>query len=155
MLAGTLRPQAYRILSACHWLALPELWLRLRADHAGMPELRADPARHRSAPVSDTAKMTDLEITRLCAEAMGCAWKQTQDGVFVDSFTEYDPLHDDAQAMAMVKKLNICVWGTESGWWRVVGNWRAMSGALQEPDAAGKDLNRAICECVAKMGEAK
>jgi len=86
--------------------------------------------------------MTDFEITRLCAEAM---------------FTEYcpppmyDPLHDDAQAMALVKKFDISIsrggQATESPWWRATIHLRR--------GCSDKDLNRAICECVAKMQEAK
>lgn len=44
--------------------------------------------------------MTDLEMTRLCAEAMGLRWKEHA-GVIFDLLGEYRPLHDDAQAMAL------------------------------------------------------
>ena len=54
--------------------------------------------------------MTDLEITRLCAEAMGLGWQddRTDGGITAQEGTynyKYDPLHDDAQAMALVKKM--------------------------------------------------
>ena len=110
--------------------------------------------------------MTDLEITKLCAEAMG--WRpagerkdfDTVKAIPVEQFPgaphyQYAPLHDAASAMALVKKFDLCVWGTEQHNWRVMGHWREQNGALHEPDATGTDLNRAICECVAKMEVAK
>ena len=94
--------------------------------------------------------MTDLEITRLCAEAMGLGWQddRTDGGITAQEGTynyKYDPLHDDAQAMALVKKMRLEI-STFRGEWHV-GNdmdW-----------AWNTDLNRAICECVAKMQAAK
>jgi hypothetical protein len=71
--------------------------------------------------------MNDLTIVRKCAEAMGLLirqqtndasgpWyfgEQVRAGFFVPT-AKYDPLHNDAQAMALVKKfwLNIshCYW---------------------------------------------
>jgi len=109
--------------------------------------------------------MTDLEMTRLCAEAVGygqCG--ATNDGkIEVVSIGEnyvprndgllsrpivYDPLNDDAQAMALVKKLNISPTRGAYGWivWPSLDNGEC---------ALNKDLNRAIVECVAKMQEAK
>jgi hypothetical protein len=103
--------------------------------------------------------MTDLEMTRLCAEAMGITGWLTEDDPMVTNeqgeFIEpYDPLHDDAQAMALVKKFALIlepdglpakewavhVWYTADIRWGVVTN---------------KYLNRAIVECVAKMQAAK
>ena len=46
--------------------------------------------------------MTDLELTKLCAEAMGIEISPVRHGD--GDFSLYDPLHDDAQAMALVKK---------------------------------------------------
>lgn len=115
--------------------------------------------------------MTDLEITRLCAEAMGIhlshalaeeclgaswafkKWPDPDDngGIYI-----YDPLHDDAQAMALVKKFGLSVWGGDyvAGSWK----WHAEPG-LQGDDVQfighGETANIAICECVAKMQEAK
>lgn len=130
--------------------------------------------------------MNDLEITKLCAEAMGIvlmSWDdhrlarmylteklQSRDDAYykldgklegsVDNWewfcwesnllANFNPLHDDAQAMALVKKFGLDI--------------------ISDPDASGKDwdvrhlltsascstdLNRAICECVAKMQKAK
>ena|SRR3990167_5641465 len=98
--------------------------------------------------------MTDLEMTAACAEAMdmkvrfipsaqGTPWYyQTQ-----QPYECYDPLHDDAQAMALVKTLQIDVVrrrqtnGDDDVW----HTWKSESA----------NLNRAIVECVAKMQKAK
>jgi len=77
--------------------------------------------------------VTDLEITKLCAEAMGYR-----------NSSHYNPLHDDAQAMALVKRQGLHI------------VWQPMCPDIWKVDdtthvAADKDLNRAICECVAKM----
>lgn len=104
--------------------------------------------------------MTDLEITRLCAEAMeppatllgsSDVW-----GVSIIYIPEkkvrswvkptFRPLHDDAQAMVLVKKFNLgLAW---SGFWSVYEQGNGANGS-------SADLNRAICECVAKMQAAK
>jgi hypothetical protein len=101
--------------------------------------------------------MTDLEMTlemtRLCAEAMGLEWvadwlvcPKGDDHDYSDTYG-YDPLHDDAQAMAILKKFHLTVDDSNSGDWFVVG----IGGAQGEH----ADLNRAIVECVAKMQAAK
>ena len=128
--------------------------------------------------------MTDLEITRLCAEVMGCKTWQEKRGDYSLCVTQApgedepwkrlcnseiekkryksvpldlaitigffgrrlpDPLHDDAQAMALVKKFNVtCIYGADT--------WLA---STIETSVDNADLNRAICECVAKMQQAK
>ena len=110
--------------------------------------------------------MTDLEITKLCAQAMGFTaetnWGpicqiRVDHGVGIhlrfgnttsSYFTQdYNPLHDDAQAMALVKKfcIEIHCRTDRNGWY----------AGLVESDGMtpNVDLNRAICECVAKMQE--
>ena len=89
--------------------------------------------------------MTDLKIIKLCAEAMGyqVAGNHGDAAITVDGMAtnRYDPLHDDAQAMALVKQFPIdTIWAM----WEAIKNYQ---GHL--------DLNRAICECVAKMQEKK
>jgi hypothetical protein len=93
--------------------------------------------------------MTDLEITRLCAEAMGFEYRVQEksahysEGVYSTKYGEdvyrYKPLHDDAQAMALVKRYPV----------------EAFPAIHDYADAhlLGKpyDLNRAICECVARL----
>ena len=100
--------------------------------------------------------MTDLEMTRLCAEAMGyyIVYPDTCLPLAVEerkgrNAMLYNPLHDDAQAMALVKKFNLSVevLSDETGVWMVV-----------HPEVGpfySHDLNRAIVECVAKMQESK
>lgn len=94
--------------------------------------------------------MTDLEITKLCAEAMGWRTHSINDQCYYNEGehmsmlkNRYDPLHDDAQAMALVKKFDLQITGDKM---KRVGPflWKG-------PYVTNIDLNRAICECVAKM----
>ena len=101
--------------------------------------------------------MTDLEITKLCAEAIGLT--QFSDGsvdcraiggVFGDNFA---PLHDDAQAMALVKKFRIkCNFHYDAGEW--IAEDPYCGNLVRKAEAWNENLNRAICECVAKMQNA-
>ena len=107
--------------------------------------------------------MTDLEITRHCAEAMGWHTGRLASKVVAYSVRDcaiiagndhggesvYDPLHDDAQAMALVKKFKPMIDTYFDGTWVVGSGWH---GAVQIENT---DLNRAICECVAKLQAAK
>lgn len=107
--------------------------------------------------------MTDLEITKLCAEAMGLRvetayWSGPRKQVWVlpelydeniHSHPPYDPLHDDAQAMALVKKFILILKNTTRGWHVENVNDGIGDGVRSD------DLNRAICESVAKMQKAK
>ena len=104
--------------------------------------------------------MTDLEMTKLCAEAMGLKEASHYDPrtpkvhepaiLYSDrgGFEIFDPLHEDAQAMALVKKFRLTI-----GYFREIG-WGA-TAELADVHFYGTDLNRAIVECVAKMQEAK
>jgi hypothetical protein len=107
--------------------------------------------------------MTDLEMVKACAEAMGYTVlrdfiEHQHDRCDVDVFysfaasgrkeMRYNPLHDDAQAMQLVKKCRLsvgCLRG--SGTWNVVGTYPA--------EAENSDLNRAIVETIAKMQAAR
>lgn len=102
--------------------------------------------------------MTDLEMTKLCAEAMGwhtrgpaskvVAYKVSDCAIVAGNDrggeSVYDPLRDDAQAMALVKKLDLSIQKTNTGYWQVCG-WH--SGGYIFSD----DLNRAIVECAAAL----
>ena len=104
--------------------------------------------------------MDDRTITKLCAQAMGCT--DTLDTVW-DSrakppvphmlyrldgqWRNFDPLHDDAQAMALVKKFGLML--TQD---IVPAEWRAEANNFV---GRSPDLNRAICECIAQMMKAK
>ena len=85
--------------------------------------------------------MNDLEMTKLCAEAMNL-------DVRVCEQFEYDPLHDDAQAMALVKKfcLDIECHARNPIWTVIFDDNEHYSKVRECPD-----LNRAIVECVAKL----
>ena len=110
--------------------------------------------------------MTDLEITKLCAEAMGVKIMEPTAiqqafglrGVFVlEDCPEvvYNPLHDDAQAMALVKKLNLNIIKSDDEWWVHESPHICDYYGATDYGVYDKDLRRAICLCVAKMGEAK
>ena len=92
--------------------------------------------------------MDDLTITRLCAEAMGQKGLDAAVRSRENLTLRYDPLHDDAQAMALVKKFELAIM-PESCEWTVTSHPRLQSCALNA------DLNRAIVECVAKMQKEK
>ncbi len=88
--------------------------------------------------------MTDSEIRKLCADAMGIPmitggsiWSQ-----------DYDPLHDDAQAMALVKKYRVQLTDNHKTSWTVHSAYGSIA-------SHGENLNRAICECVAKLKDEK
>jgi hypothetical protein len=107
-------------------------------------------------------KMTDLEITRLCAVAMGYdefGWQTAGIVTGTDipillptGRIRYDPLHDDAQAMALLKYNQLMVESNAVDFWCVKG-WfgKEIAWKLFE----GDNLNRAICECIANMQDAK
>jgi hypothetical protein len=106
--------------------------------------------------------MTDLEMTRLAAEAMGlgvglphAALMPSAVYISLRSLPSYiyDPLHDDAQAMALVKKCNIEIFRPwdESCW----GAWWHRSDDKPEIKVRHHDLNHAIVECVAQIQAAK
>lgn len=103
--------------------------------------------------------MTDLEMTKLCAEAMGFVepiyrWQEREDYLMdtASCVIAYDPLHDDAQAMELVKKFELQISGGITEW--AVGSREPTFSSIENM-ACGKNLNRAICLCVAKMQTAK
>lgn len=103
--------------------------------------------------------MNDSELTKLCADAMRITvvedgpqseppenWLYQADG----EWKHYDPLNDDAQAMALVKKFEL-----EIGWYRD-GRASVNFHNVEGPNwVDGDTLNRAICECAAKMQKEK
>lgn len=103
--------------------------------------------------------MTDLEITKRCAQAMGyeiltnfehldANLNQIPPLTVRELFPDgYNPLKDDAQCFALLKKVRVECWSIplETGEiWSVV---KGMHGKFYQ----GADLNRAICECVSKL----
>ena len=105
--------------------------------------------------------MTDLELVRLCAEAIefqivadsNIGPVRVQSPILTTHDCEghiYDPLHDDAQAMALVKKFPICIlWAG--------ADTRVSVGLVYEQGCYSQrqDMNRAICMAVAKMQASK
>lgn len=98
--------------------------------------------------------MTDLEITKACAVAMGYAveLRATTSGEnhwehMVNSQL-YEPLRDDLEAMALVKKFKLTITPPLA----LAPTWEASQTGGQYYEHA--DLNRAICQCVASL-EAK
>ena len=83
--------------------------------------------------------MTDGEMTKLCALAMGVEWEH------LIPRSTYHPLTDDAQAMALVKKFHLMIRppdGVEDYEWSAID--------LNGDGISSKDLSRAIVECVAR-----
>jgi hypothetical protein len=96
--------------------------------------------------------MTDLEMTKLCAEAMDIQVVADESGTLwgaIDRWREtpYDPLHDDAQAMALVKKFRLSLTAEHQGGWIVNRN-------TDEIEVRNQWANRAVVEWVAKMQKA-
>ena len=98
--------------------------------------------------------MTYLEIVQKCAEAMGYSDVRRKG----DQVTElkpfgkdvegiYWPLEDDAQAMALVKRFRLDICASKD-------SWQASYDGVCYTDGS-KELNRAICECVANMQRAR
>lgn len=119
--------------------------------------------------------MNDLEIVKLCAQAMGLELVKRPDHAITDPnstvyylaerfSTIYRPLHDDAQAMAMVRKFGLCVYHDLL---RPNEPWDIEYEVLREgPEgerypiktvatAQGADLLRTICLCVAAPQSSK
>lgn len=97
--------------------------------------------------------MTEYQMMLLCAEAMGWRTHAVSSKIFYcpdeqDSVPKsvWNPLKDDFQAMALVKKLglNFTAPTTDDKQWYV---WTYRKGEIVE-DA---DLNLAIVKCVAHM----
>ena len=111
-----------------------------------------------NAALRKGGEVTDLEITKLCAEAMGYKFTRLNpyelSGILVngivDEESRYDPIHDDAQAMALVKKFHVAIgWNADQ-----TPTWGAFRQDTKKW-CVSLYLNRAICECVAKMQQAK
>jgi hypothetical protein len=107
--------------------------------------------------------MTDLEMTKLCAEAMGISATETKAGDLgvhrdASGAVYYNPLHNDAQAMALVKRFGLTIQASAPLFidhgthverppvWTVTGGGPSINDLAWSGYA---DLNRAIVECVA------
>src|SRR3990167_6367480 len=111
--------------------------------------------------------MTDIEITKLCAEAMGWRTHIVSSKVFYcpdekESVLKsiWIPLKDDAQAMALLTKFRLSIYSPccDTALWIVDQGNNAtiiVDGGGKEIYGSDLDLNRAIVECVAKLEKAK
>lgn len=104
---------------------------------------------------------SDIEIVEKCAKAMGL--QPYERGGFIQQcssygiyivgelggrgYTEYSPLTDDAQAMALMKKFRMDIQQFNDG------ECHALT-AYADGFSNGYDLNRAICNCAASMDTA-
>lgn len=100
--------------------------------------------------------MTDLEKTKLCWQAMGDLPAvvehegQLRFGYQSCMGPAYDPLHDDAQAMALVKRFNLALsYEWEDG--KPIGCYVREPHSGRYHHVGVLELNRAIVDCVAKM----
>jgi hypothetical protein len=98
--------------------------------------------------------LTDEEMTKLCAEAMGLSTWLDARGILClhDSMcSEYEPLYDDWQAMALMKRFMISID------WYVDGEATVVLPTTDTTPSIHVDgpLNRAVVECVAKMQASK
>lgn len=108
-------------------------------------------------------EMSDLEITKLCAEAMGFSWSEPMPidhqvfvwvsvGVGNSAHGErYAPLHSDAAAMGLAKRFKLFMNHSdadESPYWKVGPHGQGVTNC-------DESLNRAICITVANMQKAK
>ena len=106
--------------------------------------------------------MTDLEMTKLCARAVGLevmiatshapgGRRYVQLGNAGDgpSGDVYNPLEDDAQAMALVRRFRVDINSLDDA------NWYARIPSQQHEYCHAADLNRAIVTCVANMQAVK
>lgn len=101
--------------------------------------------------------MTDLDIVMRCAIRMGYCFLASKAGDILkvrdtsidsgDQWVIYNPLHDDAQAMALVKKFGLSICYDETA----ADTHRWESFGKENKSTFAKDLNRAICECVAAL----
>jgi hypothetical protein len=93
------------------------------------------------------ADMTDAQMIDLCARAMGLPPLEARQAYERDvgvRFERYDPLNNDEQAMALVKRFNLQIR-------RDGDEWEVGRGPHGGCDGFGTDLNRAIVECVATL----
>lgn len=103
--------------------------------------------------------MDDLEMVRRCAEAMGMPYQVANNGSFVarmDSPTHtyngtYNPLTDDAQAMALVKRLKLMITLPDSDTDKHDDTWFVYPDGDNDIFGQSADLNRAIVTAVANM----
>lgn len=102
--------------------------------------------------------LSDIEMVRACAVAMGGEVSDANDGLHIFLDDEwFDPLIHDAQAFALVDRLNLEIYRDYQG----AGNCLVRVSGQPRTNTLSRNLRRAICECVANIarkrgeGEAK
>lgn len=125
-----------------------------------------------TAAAKKNEAMTDLEVTRLCAEAMGLDWRLPTNRPMLahpesaiqyltidDSGDEcvhnwriYDPLHDRSQARGLVIALPLDVTHQLTAWEVKYWDSADMNYTVRE---LNESLLRAICLCAAEVQQAK
>ncbi len=109
------------------------------------------------------SELTDLEIVRACAKAIGL--REIRHPIApveppsiyvgnVHSGAFYNPLKHDEQAMALVKRFRLQTDTLFDGTWTVEScGWdEERDETITVEDA---DLNRAICECVSRLAKGR
>ena len=107
------------------------------------------------------SEMTDREIIAACAKAMGLEIDYSMTGGGGSGNTgfdilgravldwhegvTYDPLHDDAQCFALVKRFKLSLFHTESGWSAGTG-W-----GVEVETVTDLDCHYAICCAIARL----
>lgn len=109
--------------------------------------------------------MDDLTLTKLAAEAMGWHTGRTANKVVAYAVSDcaiiagndrggesvWDPLHDDAQAMALLKKMRLHICPSDHDW----SVWPKGDDPDSTFNVDNIDLNRAIVESAAAVQQAK
>lgn len=99
--------------------------------------------------------MDDLAITLWCAKALELDDVKVLDHLVTYHIAgpyrrEFNPLGNDEDAMALVKKFRLPIDTSADDTWIVDSGWNEPHTQI-----TATDLNRAICECVAKMEASK
>ena len=150
------RERFRKFCNCCTGIRWPWLVVVLRLCDTVLSSLWCD----MSNATLDRGALTDLEATQLCAEAMGIAAHENDDGAirFLESgihYRKYQPLTDGAQAMALVKRFKIDIEPMFDG---EEGEWQASQWAKDRNGRINKhchtDLNRAIVYCAAAVQQA-
>lgn len=103
--------------------------------------------------------MNDIDLTKKCADAMGIPVKAFPANTIEyywriepACFVNYNPLHNDAQAMALIRKFELDMHvhhSPEQGKICYASHWDGPE--RRDAYAYDVELNRAIVKCVAKI----
>jgi len=107
------------------------------------------------SPALNSGHLDDLTATRLCAEALDFGISPTKCTALPapTGCGLWNPLHDDAQAMALVKRFGLQT-SRHGDIWLAAFTFSEVSNFVGH-HTEDADLNRAIVYCVAKMQSAR